>query len=195
MFDVPPAGVWSSVEDSIPTIGAVALLAILAVGCSDMQRVSLPTGPSELNPSAASVPPSSGRLLRTERWHLDLTIRDVAGVECGDAVGNLRSVDLATDLHDDGTIAMYYDDPSWPAAHAGEWTGWTLENGFEGSGMAYEGMPCSGADTEPSGAPSTLTGYFSADRTTFTANEVRRYMGRPDGEIVYYVEWRARRVG
>jgi len=180
------------VEDSKRVIGAVALLISLALGCSDAQRLS-PTGPTVMTQPTPTVA-SPAAVVRTEQWQLDLTVRDVAGAECDEAIGTTRRQDLWMDVHDDGTIALHYDHRPGQTGHAADWTGWTLDQAFEGSGAAYEGMPCSGADEEPSGAPSTLTGYFSADRHTFTGLEIRRYMGRADGEIVYYLEWKAERL-
>lgn len=175
----------------MPAIGAVALLISLALGCSDARRLS-PTSPTVMTlPAATGVP--AGRLVRSEPWQLELTLRDVAGAECDEAIGTTRLQDLWMDIFDNGTITMHYDQRAGPTGHAADWTAWTLDQSLEGSGAAYEGMPCSGADDEPSGAPSTLTGYFSADRRTFTGLEIRRYMGRADGEIVYYLEWKARR--
>ena len=176
----------------MPVIGAVALLIGLTLGCSDGPRLS-PTSPTVMTLTApTNVPP--GGLVRTEHWQLELALRDVAGAACDEAIGTTRLQDLWMDIHENGTIAMHYDHRLGTMGHAADWTGWTLDQGFEGSGAAYEGMPCSGADDEPSGAPSTLTGYFSADRGTFTALEIRRYMGRANGEIVYYLEWNARRL-
>ena len=89
---------------------------------------------------------------------------------------------------------MRYSQPAREFVDAAALTGWRMEGGFEGAGLAYEGLPCSGAALEPAGAPTTLTGYFSGDGRSFSGVEVRRYMGRPQGDIVYHVEWEAAKV-
>ena len=172
---------------------AAAFCACLATACSQLPDV-LPTSPTTVGgPVQTAGPLPAGRVLRTEIWTLDLSIRDVAGADCPpEVLGPPRRLDLRVDIRDDGSLSLYYDTKSWTADHAAAWTGWRLEDGFEAAGVAFEGLPCSGADTEPDGAPSTLTGAFSADERTLTAVEVRRYMGRDAGEVLYYLDWDAR---
>jgi hypothetical protein len=171
---------------------AAALLVALAVsGCSERARALMPTGPTP-GPSTAPGTGSTLRLLRTELWNLELSVQGVFGAgDCDAASTPTRNTLLRMEFFDNATVALSYDHPDSPSDHAADWTGWVLEGGLEGSGTAYEGLPCSGAELEPSGAPTTLTGYFGADGQTFSAIEVRRYMGRADGEIVYHLEWRA----
>jgi hypothetical protein len=165
-----------------------ALVAILAVACGGLDRSSLPTAPSTV---AAS---STGGAVRIERWSLTLKIRDVLGTDCDVALDGTRVVDLRIEFDEGGAVAMRYSQPAREFVDAAAVTGFTLETGYEGAGLAYEGLPCSGAALELEGAPTTLTGYFSDDRRTFSGVEVRRYMGRPQGEIVYHLEWQAERV-
>jgi hypothetical protein len=124
-----------------------------------------------------------------------LTIRTVLGTACdAEVTGPPRVVDLGMEFWDNGAVTMHYDFWGSSTGYAAVWAAWTLSEGVEGSGLAYEGLPCSGAEFEPSGAPTTLTGYFSATGQAFSAIEVRRYMGRAEGEIVYYLEWKAERL-
>jgi hypothetical protein len=171
---------------------AAALCACLAAACSQVPDV-MPTSPTAVGGSVqAAGPLPAGRVLRTEVWTLELSVRDVAGVDCPpEVLGPPRRLDLRVDVRDDGSLSLYYDTESWTPDHAAAWTGWRLEDGFEGAGVAFEGLPCSGANTEPDGAPTTLTGVFSPDGLTFTAVEVRRYLGRHAGEVLYYLDWRA----
>jgi hypothetical protein len=173
----------------MPKIAAAMVLVVLSIACSGDPPSSLLTGPTPLAPGAASTSP-----LRTEEWRLELRIRAVLGAECEESVvGGTRSVDLEMQFAEDGTVAMRYAHPLRPGSAGAGVRGWTLEGGFEGSGLAYEGLPCSGASFEFGGAPTTLTGYFSDDGRSFSGVEVRRYLGRPAGEIVYHLEWRASR--
>jgi hypothetical protein len=172
----------------MPVTPWAALVAVMAVGCSGTDQSSWPTAPS---PALSS---SAGAAVRTERWILTLKIREVLGTDCDAPIEAARRVDLRVEFTDDGTVAMRYSQPQRDFADAASVSGWTLEQSFEGAGVAYEGLPCSGAAFEPSGAPTTLTGYFSDDRRTFSGVEVRRYMGRPQGEIVYHLEWEALKV-
>lgn len=174
---------------------AAAFVACLAGACSDLPS-TLPTSPTEVSqPATMSVPPGPGRVVRTERWALELRVQDVAGIECTDqTLHAARAVELAVEVRDTGRLTLSLHHDTSPTSHA-EWTGWMLEGGLEASGAVYDGLPCSGAADEPDGAPSTLTGSFSADGDRFTAMEIRRYMGREEGEIVYYLAWTAERVG
>jgi hypothetical protein len=171
----------------MPGLSWVVLVAILGVACTGIDRSSLPTAPSALGASSA------GGSVRIEHWTLTLKIRDVMGIECDVTLDGTRSVDLRVEFAEGGTVAMRYSQPTREFADAAAVTGWTIAGGFEGAGVAYEGLPCSGAAQEPTGAPTTLTGYFSDDNRTFQGVEVRRYMGRPDGDIVYHVEWKAQK--
>jgi len=156
------------------------LLAATAAACAASAPSGLPTAPT------------AGARGRTEVWQLALTVRTVLGTDCDHpALGATRLVELQMDFADDGTVTMRYGHPGRPSVDAASLTGWTLDDGFEGAGVAYEGLPCSGAALELAGAPTTLTGYFSADGRTFEGVEVRRYLNRPMGDIVYHLEWRA----
>jgi hypothetical protein len=171
-------------------MAVAALVAILATGCSGTDRSSWPTAPSAAEPAR-----TAGPNVRVEPWRLALTIRVVLGIDCRDgALEGTREVDLWVEYAEDGTVAMRYSQPARPATELAVVTGWMLDGGFEGAGTAYEGLPCSGAPFEPGGAPTTLTGYFSEDGRTFTGVEVRRYMARPEGDLVYHVEWNASKV-
>ena len=172
----------------MPSTPWAALVAVMAVGCSGTDQSSWPTAPS---PAVSS---SSGGPVRIERWSLTLKIRDVLGTDCDAPLDSTRRVDLQVEFADNGTVAMRYPQPQRDVADAAAVRGWTLERSFEGAGLAYEGLPCSGAALEPAGAPTTLTGYFSDDGRTFSGVEVRRYMGRPQGDIVYHLEWEAAKV-
>jgi len=172
----------------MPATPWAALVAVMAVGCSGSDQSSWPTAPSPI------VSSSAGGQVRTESWSLTLKIREVLGTDCAAPLDATRRVDLRVEFADNGTVAMRYSQPQRDFADAAAVSGWTLEQSFEGAGVAYEGLPCSGAALEPSGAPTTLTGYFSDDGRTFSGVEVRRYMGRPNGEIVYHLEWEALRV-
>ena len=172
----------------MPATPWAALVAVMAVACGGIDRSSWPTAPSTLDTG------STAAAVRIEHWSLTLKIRDVMGTDCDAALDGTRLVDLRIEFAEDGTVAMRYSQPSREFADAATVKGWTLEGGFEGAGLAYEGLPCSGAALELAGAPTTLTGYFSGDGTTFSGVEVRRYMGRPQGDIVYYVEWEAVKV-
>ena len=169
---------------------AALVLGLTAAACSGPEMPDVPTAPSAVE----SVVSGSGAA-RTEQWRLDLTIREVFGIECGHQdIGQTREVDLQMSFSDDGTVSMRYGLPQRMSPDAAEVSGWTLDGGFEGSGVAYEGLPCSGRALELAGAPTTLTGYFNDDRSTFTGVEVRRYLNRPGGDIVYHVEWSATRL-
>jgi hypothetical protein len=159
----------------------------MAMACTGVDRSSWSMAPSAISSSA-------GELARIEHWSLTLTIRDVLGTDCHAALDGARLVDLRVEFAESGTVAMRYSHSAREFADAAAMTGWTMERAFEGSGFAFEGLPCSGAALEPTGAPTTLTGYFSDDGRTFSGVEVRRYMGRPDGDIVYHLEWQAERV-
>jgi hypothetical protein len=172
----------------MPATPWAALVAVIAVGCSGAEQSSWPTAPSPIVSSSAAGP------LRIERWSLTLKIREVLGTDCDAPLDATRRVDLRVEFADNGTVAMRYSQSQPDFADAAAVRGWTLEQSFEGSGLAYEGLPCSGAALEPSGAPTTLTGYFSDDGRMFSGVEVRRYMGRPQGEIVYHLEWEALKV-
>jgi hypothetical protein len=174
---------------------AAALVCALAAGaCSEHGRTMIPT--SATPSPGVTGPGGSVGTLRVEQWSLEVRIRTVLGAGDCDASGEpVRAVPLGIAHRADGTVAVYYDRDDWPAGHVADWTGWVVEHGFEGTGTAYEGLPCSGTELEPAGAPSTLTGYFSGDGRMFTAVEVRRYLGRDAGEIVYHLEWTAERVG
>lgn len=174
---------------------AAAIVACLAGACSDLPS-SLPTSPTETSqPAVTSVPPGPGLVVRTERWALELRILDVAGTECTDQTLHApRSVELIVEVRDTGRMTLFLHHEASGPPHA-QWTGWMLEGGIEASGAVYSGLPCSGATEEPDGAPSTLTGYFSADGSSFEAMEIRRYTGRAAGEIVYYVTWTGARSG
>ena len=164
-----------------------ALVAMVAVGCTGTDRSSWPSAPSALGAS------STGGPVRTEQWTLTMKIRDVMGTDCDVASGATREVDLRIDFGEGGIVAMRYSQPARAFADAAALSGWTVAGGFEGAGVAYEGLPCSGVALEPAGAPTTLTGYFSDDNRSFAGVEIRRYMGRPDGDIVYHVEWKAQK--
>src|SRR5262245_20125388 len=118
------------------------LVAVPAIACSGMDRSSLPTSPSALEASTAGGP------ARIEQWSLTLKIRDVMGTECNVALEGTRSVDLRVEFGQGGTVAMRYSQPNRELPDAATVTGWTLEGGFEGAGLAYEGLPCSGTALE-----------------------------------------------
>lgn len=173
-------------------MAAVLVVALATAGCSD--------GPSLMptSPTTPAAPPtataSAGRVLRTEAWELELTLRGAAGPGgCEADVGHARRVDLGMDFRDSGEVVMYYDRHGWPTAHSAEWSGFVYDEGFEGSGFVYEPGPCEGARSDPVGTPTTLTGYFSEGGRTFTGTEMRRSAPGPAGETVYYFEWHAAR--
>lgn len=171
---------------------ALAAIAIgLTVACTDLPS-NLPTAPSRLvEPVATTPPPGPGRVVRTEQWLLELDVVDLTGAECpDDSLRVHRSVWLTVEVRDTGEVALSYR-PDVSAAPTAEWQGWLRDSGVEASGTVFDDLPCSGYASSADGAPSTLTGYFSPDARTFSAMEIRRYIGGEDGDIVYYVSWNA----
>jgi hypothetical protein len=174
-------------------IAAAIVLALALTGCSDARP---PAHPS--SPTATSAPPTMatdpfGRLVRSEQWTLDLTLRSVDGAGACDAgIGSTRTVDLGLHRGGSGEIRLYYDFLSWPDVLA-SLTGKDDLQGFEASGWAVEGLPCSGADLHPASTNTFLTGEF-LDGRTFVGTEVRRHTS-PSGAITsFHLDWRARFV-
>jgi hypothetical protein len=175
-------------------IATVIVLALATTGCSDLRTSAMPTSPTSTDPApVAEIPGLVGRVVRTELWTLDLTLREVYGAGACDAgIGTTRRVLLRVEFSDHDAVAMQYQSDLAPVDHA-RWMGWIAGDGVEASGLAVEGLPCSGAHASGAGALTLLTGYFSADGQTFTGTEMRRYASPVAGEIVYYLDWRARR--
>ena len=175
-------------------IATVIVLALAMTGCSDLRTSAMPTSPTSTDPApAAAAPAPVGRVVRTELWTLDLTMREVYGAgECNAGIGTTRQVLLRVEFTDHDAVAMQYASDASPADQA-KWMGWIYGDGVEASGVAYERLPCSGAGASGAGALTLLTGYFSADGQTFTGTEMRRQSSPVAGEIVYYFDWHAHR--
>jgi hypothetical protein len=170
-------------------IASVIVAALAMTGCSDLRTSVMPTSPT----STDAGPSPAGRVIRTERWTLDLTMREVYGAgECDPGIGTTRRVHLHIAFTEDDAVAMHYTSDSSPADQA-KWMGWLHGDGVEASGLTFESLPCSDAPAMAGGTPTLLTGYFSADGHRFTGTEMRRYASPVAGEIVYYFDWRASR--
>ena len=175
-------------------LGPVIVLALAMTGCSDLRTSAMPTSPTSTAPAPVGADPApAGRVVRTELWTLDLTMREVYGAGACDAgIGTTRQVVLRMEFSDHDAVAIQYDSDLSPAGPA-KWTGWIYGDGVEASGVAFERLPCSGPHAGGTGALTLLTGYFSPDGETFTGTEMRRHASPVSGEIVYYFDWRARR--
>ena len=173
-------------------IATVIVLALAMTGCSDLGTSAMPTSPTSTDPAPVAADPAPvGRVVRTELWTLDLTVREVYGAgECNAGIGTTRQVLLRVEFTDHDAVAIQYEGKASPTDQA-KWMGWIYGDGVEASGVAFEPLPCSGADA--SGALTLLTGYFSPDGQTFTGTEMRRHASPVAGEIVYYFDWHAHR--
>jgi len=175
------------------TIAIVIVLALAMTGCSDLRTSAMPTSPTMTDAAPAAVPVPAGRVIRTERWTLDLTMREVYGAgKCDPGIGTTRRVLLHIEFTDHDAVAMHYESEASPADQA-RWLGWIHGDGVEASGLAFESLPCGDAHATTAGTPTLLTGYFAPDGQTFTGTEMRRYASPVAGDIVYYFDWRAQR--
>ena len=173
-------------------IATVIALALAMTGCSDLRTSAMPTSPTDLA-RVADLPDPVGRVARTELWTLDQTMREVYGAgDCDAGIGTTRRVVLRVEFTDHDAVAIQYESDASPADQA-RWMGWISGDGVEASGVAYERLPCSGADASVAGALTLLTGYFSPDGQWFTGTEMRRHASPVAGEIVYYFDWHAHR--
>jgi hypothetical protein len=70
----------------------IIVAALAMTGCTDLQPSSFPTSPTSMAAApVASVPVPAGRVVRTERWALDLTMREAYGAgECDAGIGTTR---------------------------------------------------------------------------------------------------------
>ena len=172
----------------------VIVLALAMTGCSDLRTSAMPTSPTGTDAvSVAADPVPLGRIVRTEVFTLDLTMREAYGAgECNAGIGATRQVVLRVEFSDHDAVAMQYASDLSPSGQA-KWTGWISGDGVEASGVAHERLPCSGPDAADVGALTLLTGYFSPDGRPFTATEMRRHPSPVAGEIVSYFDWRAHR--
>ena len=172
------------------TIAIVIVLALAMTGCSDPRTSAMPTSPT---PTDATPAAAAGRVVRTEQWTLDLTMREVYGAgECDPGIGTTRRVLLHVEYTDQNAVAMHYESDV-SAVDQATWMGWIHGDGVEASGLAFGSLPCGDAHATTAGTPTLLTGYFAPDGQTFTGTEMRRYASPVASEIVYYVDWRAHR--
>ena len=176
----------------MPAIATLVVLALAMTGCSDL-RSAMPTSPTITGAETVLVVPiPTGRIVRTERWTLDLTMREVYGAgSCDPGIGATRRVPLDIEFRDNDAVAMQIESDTSPTDRQGQWMGWINGRGVEASGLAFESLPCTDTDARAAGTPTLLTGYFSEDGQAFDGTEMRRDLSTPGGEIVYYFEWRA----
>ena len=91
-------------------IATVIVLALAMTGCSDLRTSAMPTSPTSTDPApVAAAPVPVGRVVRTELWTLDLTMREVYGAgECNAGIGTTRQVLLRVEFTDHDAVAMQY---------------------------------------------------------------------------------------
>ncbi len=178
-------------------MAAIALgivLALAMTGCSDL-RSSMPTSPTSTGAAfAVAFPIPTGRIVRTERWTLELTMREVYGAgECDPGIGTTRRVPLDIEFRDNDAVAMQIESDASPADRQAQWMGWIHGRGVEATGLAFGTLPCADAEASVAGTLTLLTGYFSPDGQAFDGTEMRRHASPAAGELVYYFSWRAHR--
>jgi hypothetical protein len=175
-------------------IACAIVLALAVTGCSDLRSV-LPTSPTSTDAAAiVPVPVPAGRIVRTEHWTLDLTIREVYGAsDCDPGIGVTRRVLLDIEFRDNDAVAMQIESVMPSNARQAHWMGWLHGRGVEASGLTFDSLPCADAGASAGGTPTLLTGYFSSDGHEFEGTEMRRDRSALGGEVVYYLDWRASR--
>ena len=187
----PPATLTMETKVPMPAIASLIVLALAMTGCSDL-RSAMPTSPTITGAeSVLVVPIPTGRIVRTERWTLDLTMREVYGAgECDPGIGATRQVPLDVEFRDNDAVAMQNRERY--VTHRPQGSGWVdlwrrrrgIRPGLRESPLHRYRHAC-GRNADPADRL-FLRGRPGLRRDRDAARPLDA--GR---RIVYYFEWRA----